>query len=138
MTNQTAPSLGVRLASFFGPVRLYRRFSMSSAATFYAALQVIAALLIYVAVYLALVLCTITCLVGAELISEHASVIRDYGVKPVSLDTHILSETDGETHGSSRQHVVSPLSDGSKDATRLSTLVLVRRQGRQRIEVRHG
>jgi hypothetical protein len=92
---------------------------MSSAATFYAALQVFAALLIYVAVYLALVLCTITCLVGAELISEHASVIRDYGVKPVSLDTHILSETDGETSRSSRRPTVSPLSEGSSDGTRL-------------------
>jgi hypothetical protein len=84
---------------------------MSSAATFYAALQVFAALLIYVAVYLALVLCTITCLVGAELISEHASVVRDYGVRPVSLDTRVLSETDSETCRSSRQHLVSPLSE---------------------------
>jgi hypothetical protein len=111
---------------------------MSPAASFYATLQVMAALLIYVAVYLALVLCTITCLVGAELISEHASVVRDYGVRPVSLDTRGLSETDGETRRSSRQPLVRPLSEGSNDATRLSTLVLVRRQGHSRIEVRHG
>jgi hypothetical protein len=111
---------------------------MNSAATFYATLQVIAALLIYVEVYLALVLCTISFLVGAELISEHASVVRDYGVRPASLDTRILSKTNGETRRSSRQHPVSPLSEGSKDATRLSTLVSVRRQGHSRIEVRHG
>jgi hypothetical protein len=102
---------------------------MNSAATFSATLQVIAALLIYVAIYLALVLCTITCLVAAELISEHAIAVRDYGVRPVSLDTRVLSERDSEARGSSRQHLVSPLSEGSNDATRLSTLVLVRRQG---------
>ena len=78
---------------------------MNSAATFFATLQVIAALLIYVAVYLALVLCTITCLVAVELISEHASVVQDYGVRPVSLDTRVLPERDGETRGSSRQHL---------------------------------
>jgi hypothetical protein len=111
---------------------------MSSAATFYAALQVFAALIIYVAVYIALVLCTITCLVGAELISERSSVIRDYGVRPVSLDTRAFSETEGETCRSSREHLVSPLSEDSKDATRLSTLALVRRQEHSRIEVRHG
>ena len=78
---------------------------MNSAATFYATLQVIAALLIYIAVYLALVLCTITCLVAAELISEHASGVRDYGVRPVSLDTRVSSEIGGETRRSSRQHL---------------------------------
>ena len=54
---------------------------MNSAATFLPMLQVIVALSIFVAVYLALVLCTITCLVAAELISEGARVVRDYGVR---------------------------------------------------------
>jgi hypothetical protein len=78
---------------------------MNSAATFYATLQVIAALLIYVAVFLALVVCTITCLVAAELISEYASGVRDYGVRLVSLDTRVSSEVGGETCRSSRQHL---------------------------------
>jgi hypothetical protein len=91
---------------------------MNSAVTFNATLQVIAALLTFVAVYLALVLCTIMCLVAAELISEHAGVARDYGVRLVSSDTHVLSEMDGETRRSSRQHFVCHLSDGSKDVTR--------------------
>jgi hypothetical protein len=79
---------------------------MNSAATFNATLQVIAALSIFVAVYLALVLCTIVCLVAAELISEHASVVRDYGVRPVSLDTRVLSEIGNGTRRSSRQHLL--------------------------------
>lgn len=91
---------------------------MNSAATFNATLQVIAALLTYVAVYLAVVLCAIMCLVAAELISEHASVLRDYGVRLVSPDTRALSETEGETLRSFRQHFASRFSDGSKDATR--------------------
>ena len=90
---------------------------MNSAATFSATLQVIAALFTFVAVYLALVLCTIMCLVAAELISEHARIVRDYRMRLVSSDTHVLSEIDGETRRSSRQHFVC-LSDGSKDATR--------------------
>jgi hypothetical protein len=90
---------------------------MNSAATFSATLQVIAALLTFVAVYLALVLCTILCLVAAELISEHASMVRDYRVRHVSSDTRVLSEIDGETRRSSRQHFVCRLTDGSKDAT---------------------
>jgi len=91
---------------------------MISAAAFYSSLQVIAALLIFVAVYLALVLCSIISLVAAELISEHASVTRDHRVRLVSSDTHVLSEIDGEKRRSSRQHFVCRLSDGSKDATR--------------------
>jgi hypothetical protein len=75
---------------------------MNSAATFNATLQVFAALLIFVAVYLALVLCTIVCLVAAELISEHASMVRDYGVRSVSLDTHGLQEIDSGTRRSFR------------------------------------
>lgn len=102
---------------------------MNSGATFDATLQVIAALLIFVAGYLALVLCAIACLVAAELISEHASVVRAYGVRPVSLDNRILSELDGEAHESSYLHHRYRLSDGSKEATRLSTSALVRYQG---------
>ena len=63
---------------------------MIPAAAFYSSLQVIAALLIFVAVYLALVLCTIVSLVAAELISEHASLVRDYKAKPASLETEFL------------------------------------------------
>jgi hypothetical protein len=98
---------------------------MNSTAIFNATLQVIAALLTFVAVFLALVLCTITCLVAAELIFEHASVVRDYGVRPVSSNTHVLSEIDGEKRKSSRQHFVCRLSDGSKDATRFLIWILV-------------
>ena len=104
MTIQIVPCLGVRLASYLGLGPLFRRSSMNSAPTFYATLQIIAALLIYVAVYLALVICTITCLVAAELISEHASVVRGYGVRP-ALDTRVLPERDDKTRGSSRQHL---------------------------------
>lgn len=72
--------------------------------TINAALQVIAALLIFVASYLAFLVFIIICLVGAELISEHARVARDYDVRPVSLDTRALSEINGETRISSRRH----------------------------------
>jgi hypothetical protein len=65
---------------------------MNSAATFNATLQVITGLLTFVAFFLAFVLCTIMCLAAAELISEHASVVRDYGVRPVSSNTRVLSE----------------------------------------------
>ncbi len=91
---------------------------MNSAATFSATLQFIAALSTFVAVYLGLVLCTIMCLVAAELISEHASVVRDNRARLVSSDTRVLPEMDGETRRSSRQHFLCRLSDGSKDATR--------------------
>jgi hypothetical protein len=92
---------------------------MNSAATFSAMLQVIAALSTFVAAYLALVLCAILCLVTAELISEHARVVRDSRVRLVSSDTRVLSETDGETRRLSRQHFVCRPSDGTKDATRV-------------------
>jgi hypothetical protein len=65
---------------------------VNSAVTFNTTLQVIARLLTFVAFFLALVLCTIMCLAAAELISDHASVIRDYGVRPVSSNTRVLSE----------------------------------------------
>jgi hypothetical protein len=53
---------------------------MNSIASWNATLQAIAALLIFVAAYLAFVLFVIGCLVTAELISEHECVVRDYGV----------------------------------------------------------
>lgn len=102
---------------------------MNSAATFNATLQVIAALLTFVAIYLALVLYTIICLVAAELIYEHDRVVRDNRVRLVSSNTRVSPEIDGETRRSSRQHFARRLSDGSKDATRLSIPVLVRNQG---------
>jgi hypothetical protein len=79
---------------------------MNSFATFDAMLQAIAALLIFVAAYLACVISTIICLVAAELISERPSMVRDYGVRPVSLDASVLSEIDGEKRRSLRQHLV--------------------------------
>jgi hypothetical protein len=91
---------------------------MNSAATLNATLQVIAALCTFVAVYLALVICAIMCLVAAELISEHARVVRENRMRLVSSDTRVLSETEGETLRSFRQHFACRLSDGSKDATR--------------------
>ena len=63
--------------------------------TLNATLQVIAALLIFVAGYLALVLSAIVGLVMAELISERANLVRAYGVRSVSLDTRVLSEVKG-------------------------------------------
>jgi hypothetical protein len=62
---------------------------------FNAMLQVIAAFLIFVACYLALVLSAIIGLVIAELISESANLVRAYGRRSVSLDTRVLSEVKG-------------------------------------------
>jgi hypothetical protein len=102
---------------------------MNSAATFRSTLQVMAALLIFVAVNLALVICTIVCLVAAELISEHASVVRAYGVRHFSFDDRVLPEINGETRESFREQHAYRVSDGSSDATRLSTSVIIRNQG---------
>jgi hypothetical protein len=44
-----------------------------------AMLQVIAALLIFVASYLALMVCTIACLAVAECFSKRADVVQQYG-----------------------------------------------------------
>lgn len=82
---------------------------MNSAAKFNATLQVIAGLLTFIAIYLSIVLCTMTCLVAAELISERASVVRDNRVRLVSSDTCVLSEIDSETRRTSRQHFVCRL-----------------------------
>jgi hypothetical protein len=49
---------------------------MNSFATFNAMLQAFAALLIFVAAYLAFVISTIICLVAAELISERPAAYR--------------------------------------------------------------
>jgi hypothetical protein len=70
---------------------------MNSIATLNAALQVIAALLIFVAAYLAFVISMGVCLVIAELISDHGAVVRDYGVRPDSLNIRSLSKINGET-----------------------------------------
>jgi hypothetical protein len=60
-----------------------------------AMLQVIAALLIFVAGCLGLVLFTIICLVIAELISDRANVVRVYEVSSDSLDDGVSSEVQG-------------------------------------------
>jgi hypothetical protein len=70
---------------------------MNSIAALNATLQVIAALLIFVAAYLAFVISISVCLIVAELISDHGNVVRDYGVRPDSLDIRFLSEINGET-----------------------------------------
>jgi hypothetical protein len=48
-----------------------------------AMLQVIAALLIFVASYLALVVCTIACVAVYELCSKRADVVQQYGADPM-------------------------------------------------------
>ena len=54
-----------------------------------AMLQVVAALLIFVASYLALVVCAIACLAVCELFSKRADVVQQYGANstPVSAAT---------------------------------------------------
>jgi hypothetical protein len=52
-------------------------------------LQVIAALLAFIAVYLAFVISIIICLVATELISEPTNVFRGCGVGSISLDTRV-------------------------------------------------
>jgi len=91
-TIQIVPCFEVHLASDFGPGLMVRRPTLNSAATFNATFQAIASLLTFVAFFLALVLCTIMCLVAAELISGHASVVRDYGVRPVSSNTRVVQQ----------------------------------------------
>lgn len=103
---------------------------MNSATAICAALQVIGAMLIFVAFYLALVLCGILILVAGELISEHASLVQEYGVKSMPLETSVHAEISSKPRKSAPEHVVCRLSDGSKDAARRLPLALVR-QGRQ-------
>lgn len=90
--------------------------------------QVIAALLIFLAGYLALALGTTKCLVAAVLICGHASVVREYGVRSASMNTHVLSEIDGGTRRASRQHLASRLSDSLTDASSHLVLAFVRNQ----------
>ena len=80
---------------------------MNSAATFYPALQVIAALLVFVAVYLALALLTVLSLVAAELISEHTSLAREYGAKDVPFGTRTHPQLSSERLKSFRQYFPS-------------------------------
>jgi hypothetical protein len=62
-------------------------------------LQVIAALLIFVACYLALLLLIVICLVIAELVHEGARLGRAYTVKRNSLDQGAASEIKANTFG---------------------------------------
>jgi MFS-type transporter involved in bile tolerance (Atg22 family) len=94
---------------------------MNFLATFSATLQVIAAFLIFVAVYLSLLVFTITCLVAAELISEGASLVRNCMLRRASLNSRVWSENGGGARRSMHQYV-------SKDAVRLPSLALVRGQ----------
>jgi hypothetical protein len=79
---------------------LFRRSSMTFPNTINVMLQGIAALLIYVAGYLALVLFTIISLVIAELISERANLARAYELRSVSLDSRNLYEIEGDARRS--------------------------------------
>jgi hypothetical protein len=65
-----------------------------------AMLQVIAALLIFVASYLGLVLCTIACLAVAELFSQRADVVREYGAKNIPVTPEGISAMGGEARPS--------------------------------------
>ncbi len=75
---------------------------MTSFATFNAVLQVIAAFVIFLASYLALLLFIIIGLLIAELIYEGARLGRAYTVKCNSLDDGVGSEIKGHTPGSRR------------------------------------
>jgi hypothetical protein len=99
---------------------------MSSPGTFYPMLQAIAALMTFVAIYLSFVVCTIICLVAAELISKHARVVREYGVNPFPLGSRVSSEIGTETRRSSRQHLANRPSHGSKDTDKILPMALIR------------
>ncbi len=75
---------------------------MTSFATFNAVLQVIAAFVIFLAGYLALLLFIIIGLLIAELIYEGARLGRAYTVKCNSLDDGVTSEIKGNEPGSRR------------------------------------
>ena len=79
---------------------------MNFAVQISATLEVIAAFLIFVAVYLALVISIIACLVVSELIASHLSAFRELRVRPVSLEARVQSGFDGETCASPSQHLV--------------------------------
>ncbi len=65
-----------------------------------AMLQVIAALLIFVASYLAVVVCAIACLAVAELFSERADVVREYGATPIPVGAHGMVDVPHEARPS--------------------------------------
>ena len=65
-----------------------------------AMLQVIAALLIFVASYLALMVCTIACLAVAECLSKRADVVQQYGADSPSPRSGTLSAENGMSQSS--------------------------------------
>jgi hypothetical protein len=60
-----------------------------------AMLQVIAALLIFVASYLALMVCTVACLAVAECFSKRADVVQQYGADSTPAGSGIASAASG-------------------------------------------
>jgi len=60
-----------------------------------AMLQVIAALLIFVASYLALMVCTIACLAIAECCSKRSDVVQQYGADSTSAGSGTLAAASG-------------------------------------------
>ena len=62
--------------------------------------QVIATFLIFIAGYLALILCIIICFAVTELISERDSVVRAYGARPASSDPRVFSGINREARRS--------------------------------------
>lgn len=65
-----------------------------------AMLQVIAALLIFVASYLALMVCTIACLAVAECFSKRADVVRQYGADSPATGSGTLAGANGMSRSS--------------------------------------
>ena len=65
-----------------------------------AMLQVVAALLIFVASYLALMVCTIACLAVAECFSQRADVVQQYGADSSTADTGTLTQANGMSQSS--------------------------------------
>ena len=59
---------------------------MTFPTAFSSSLQVFAAFAVFIAGYLALVICAILCLVIAELYSDRANVVQAYAVKSSLLD----------------------------------------------------
>jgi len=69
---------------------------MTSMAAFGSALQVIAALLIVVALYLALLVFVIVCIVVADLVYEGARLFRDNTEGPNPLDAGAAYEAEND------------------------------------------
>jgi hypothetical protein len=73
-----------------------------------AMLQVIAALLIFVASYLALMVCTIACLAVAECFSKRADVVQQYGADSTPAGSGTVAAASGMSRRSSlafRPHI---------------------------------